>query len=196
MTPSGAFRAIWAIGLRNPYRFSFHPSTGAMRINDVGAGAWEEVNAGQAGRNYGWPTCEGMCSNSFATNPIYAHERGVVAAGEQCAITGGTFYTGNQFPASYLDHYFVVDYCNTWLRHIRSDNSFATFPLTIPQYSVDLKTAPDGSLLVLGHGAGTISRIHPAAAAESQPDRAVHSESNVGHSAPGRQFRWPRIERP
>lgn len=159
MTPSGAFRAIWAIGLRNPYRFSFHPSTGAMRINDVGAGAWEEVNAGQAGRNYGWPTCEGMCSNSFATNPIYAHERGVVAAGEQCAITGGTFYTGNQFPASYLDNYFVVDYCNTWLRHIRSDNSFATFPLAIPQYSVDLKTAPDGSLLVLGHGAGTISRI-------------------------------------
>ena len=46
MTTSGAFRAIWAIGLRNPYRFSFHPSTGAMRINDVGAGAWEEVNAG------------------------------------------------------------------------------------------------------------------------------------------------------
>ncbi|MBK8743075.1 MAG: PQQ-dependent sugar dehydrogenase [Betaproteobacteria bacterium] len=58
--------------MRNPYRFSFHPTTGKMRINDVGAGLWEEVNVGQAGRNYGWPTCEGLCSNTFAQNPIYA----------------------------------------------------------------------------------------------------------------------------
>ena len=156
LTPSGGFRAIWAIGLRNPYRFSFHPSTGAMRINDVGAGGWEEVNAGQAGRNYGWPTCEGMCGNGFAQNPIYVHERGPA---DQCAITGGTFYTGSQFPAAYLDNYFLIDYCGTWLRHLRSDNSPATFPITIPQYSVDLKVGPDGSLYVLGHGAGVISRI-------------------------------------
>ena len=65
VTTTGAFRAIWAIGLRNPYRFSFHDGTGAMRINDVGAGAFEEVNVGQAGANYGWPTCEGLCSNSL-----------------------------------------------------------------------------------------------------------------------------------
>ena len=62
VTTTGAFRAIWAIGLRNPYRFSFHDGTGAMRINDVGAGAWEEVNVGQAGANYGGQPARGCAA--------------------------------------------------------------------------------------------------------------------------------------
>ena len=157
VTPVGQYRAIWAFGLRNPYRFSFHPTTGKMHINDVGAGLWEEVNVGQAGRNYGWPTCEGLCSNTFAQNPIYVHERGI----EGCAITGGAFYTGSQFPIEYRDDYFVVDYCSTWLRYLNaSNNAQATFPLSIPMFSVDLKTATDGSLLIAGHGSGTISRLY------------------------------------
>lgn len=155
LTPTGQYRAIWAMGLRNPYRFSFNSLTGKMHINDVGAGLWEEVNVGNAGINYGWPTCEGLCSNSNARNPIYVHERGI----EGCAITGGAFYTGNQFPGSYQNNYFLIDYCATWLRYLKLDNSSATFPLGVPQFSVDLKTAPDGSLYILGHGAGTISRL-------------------------------------
>ena len=87
LNPSGPYRAIWAIGLRNPYRFAFDGATGAMRINDVG-GSLEETNVGRAGRNYGWPTCQGgACSNAYAENPAYAytHSNG-------CAITGGAFY--------------------------------------------------------------------------------------------------------
>lgn len=155
LTPVGQYRAIWAIGLRNPYRFSFQAGTGKMHINDVGAGLWEEVNVGQAGRNYGWPTCEGLCSNTYATNPIYVHERGI----EGCAITGGTFYDGTQFPAEYQNDYFIIDYCSSWLRHLRPDNSQATFPLPVLEFSVDLKVSPDGRLYVLGHGAGVISTI-------------------------------------
>jgi glucose/arabinose dehydrogenase len=175
LTTSGQYRAIWAMGLRNPYRFSFHATTGKMHINDVGAGLWEEVNVGQAGKNYGWPTCEGLCSNTNAENPIYVHERGV----EGCAITGGAFYTGNQFPVEYRDDYFIIDYCSTWLRYLDSaNNASATFPLTIPAFSVDLKTATDGSLLIAGHGAGTISRLYfvpnstnhnPVASASASP---------------------------
>ena len=156
--PSDDFRKIWAIGLRNPYRFSFHDDTGAMRINDVGAGLREEVNVGVAGANYGWPTCEGMCVNAFTRNPIYTHERGP-DPDHGCAITGGAFERGNQFPAEYTDRYFLIDYCRTWLRYLRVDDSFALLPFTIPDSSVDLKFAPDGSLLILGHGTGTISRV-------------------------------------
>jgi Glucose / Sorbosone dehydrogenase len=53
---------VWALGLRNPWRFSFDRQTGDMLIGDVGADAREEVDfapAGAANRNYGWPACEG-----------------------------------------------------------------------------------------------------------------------------------------
>jgi PKD repeat protein len=182
LTPTGSYRAIWAIGLRNPYRFSFS-SSGAMRINDVGGGAFEEVNVGVAGANYGWPTCEGLCSNPFARNPIYAHVRGP-DPNEGCAITGGTFQSGSMFPTTYADNYFVIDYCRTWLRHLRTDNSFGTFPLTIPSSSVDLKFAPDGSLYVLGHGSGVVSRITYAGVGGNRDPVAQATANPTSGAAP------------
>ncbi len=181
LTPAGQYRAIWAFGLRNPYRFSFNSLTGKMHINDVGAGLWEEVNVGNAGINYGWPTCEGMCSNTYARNPIYVHERGI----EGCAITGGAFYTGSQFPASYQNDYFVIDYCATWLRYLDSaNNASATFELPVPQYSVDLKTAPDGSLLVAGHGSGIISKITFVASSTNRNPTAVATATPTSGPTP------------
>ena len=59
ITATGANRAIWALGLRNPFTFTFQPGTGRMHINDVGQNTWEEINVGAAGANYGWPTTEG-----------------------------------------------------------------------------------------------------------------------------------------
>ena len=73
-SPTGNNRAIWAVGLRNPFTFSFQPGTGRMHINDVGQGAWEEVNLGVAGANYGWGAgCEGTCGVAGMTNPIYQY---------------------------------------------------------------------------------------------------------------------------
>ena len=58
-------RAIWALGLRNPFTFAFTRAAGpAMLINDVGQSAWEEINDGIAGANYGWPTSEGIVARS------------------------------------------------------------------------------------------------------------------------------------
>src|SRR4051794_13391414 len=56
---AGKNRAIWAMGLRNPFTFAFHPATGEMLINDVGQNTWEEIDEGRAGANYGWPDTEG-----------------------------------------------------------------------------------------------------------------------------------------
>ena len=56
------YRAIYALGLRNPFTFGVQPGTGRIFINDVGQNTWEEINDGTAGANYGWPGCEGACS--------------------------------------------------------------------------------------------------------------------------------------
>ena len=49
-TASGRNRAIWALGLRNPFTFAFNPAGTEMFINDVGQNTWEEINDGLAGR--------------------------------------------------------------------------------------------------------------------------------------------------
>lgn len=106
-SPSGVNRAIWAVGLRNPFTFAFEPGTGRMHINDVGQGTWEEVNVGSAGANFGWPTCEGSCVRAGMTNPLYQYSS---AAGSTCAITGGAFYNPATptFPAQFVGKYFFA----------------------------------------------------------------------------------------
>src|SRR5215212_10212628 len=71
-TATGANRAIWALGLRNPFTFAFQPGTTRLFINDVGQSTWEEINDGIAGSNYGWPTCEGSCSNPLFRSPLFS----------------------------------------------------------------------------------------------------------------------------
>ena len=97
-TATGANRAIWALGLRNPFTFAFQPGTGRMFINDVGQNTWEEINDGITGSNYGWPDTEGPTNDPEFRAPIFAyrHSGGTITG---CAITGGTFYNpaSNQF---------------------------------------------------------------------------------------------------
>src|SRR5882724_6457573 len=99
---SGDNRAIWALGLRNPFTFGFQPGTGRMFINDVGQSAWEEINDGIAGSNYGWPTCEGACSpaNSSFRDPLFQYGHGTSPT-TGCAIVGAAFYNPAtpQFPS-------------------------------------------------------------------------------------------------
>ena len=52
-TASGKNRAIWALGLRNPFKFAVQPTTGTIFTNDVGANTWAEINRGAPGANYG-----------------------------------------------------------------------------------------------------------------------------------------------
>ena len=72
-TTTGLNRAIWALGLRNPFTFGFQPGSGRMFINDVGEGTWEEIDEGQSGANFGWPTEEGAGGAPTYTDPIYAY---------------------------------------------------------------------------------------------------------------------------
>src|SRR5438876_1013723 len=112
-TATGNNRAIWALGLRNPFTFAFQPGTTRLFINDVGESTYEEINDGIAGSNYGWPITEGPTSNSAFRGPIYFYGHGTNNV-TGCAIVGAAFYNPPvpQFPSSYSGKYFFAHLCN------------------------------------------------------------------------------------
>jgi hypothetical protein len=117
---------VWAIGLRNPWRFWFDRDL--IYIGDVGQDAFEEIDvapANASGLNYGWPITEGFhcfrpdegCDTSGLTAPVVEIEHGDAGT---CSVTGGVVYRGSAIPE--LDgHYFYSDYCGGWLRSFRYD---------------------------------------------------------------------------
>ena len=153
---TGTNRAIWALGLRNPFSFAIQPHTGMVFINDVGEQRWEEINRGAAGANYGWPRYEGSESNSRYRNPIFAYRHGTTQS-SGCAITGGAFYNPptRQFPSGYVGDYFFADFCSGWIRRLDGAtgdvSGFAT-GLSMP---VDMKVSKGGGLYYLSRGGGT-----------------------------------------
>lgn len=159
-TASGLNRAIWSLGLRNPYTFAFQRTTGRMFINDVGEGSWEEINDGIAGSNYGWPATEGPTNNPSFRSPLFAYGRNPSDTGG-CAITGGAFYDPItiQFPASYVGKYFFADFCNGWIRLLDPASATASAFGSGIANPVDLHVATDGSLYYLARGAGAVFRI-------------------------------------
>ena len=157
---TGDNRAIWAMGLRNPFTFSFQSATGRMFINDVGENTFEEIDDGIAGSNYGWPTCEGFCNppNPNFRDPIFSYRNDA----QTCAITGGAFYNPQvvQFPNTYLGNYFFADFCGGWIKALNpsAGNSVSDFATGISS-PVDLKVSSDGSLYYLARGSGSVNRI-------------------------------------
>ncbi len=160
-----ALSEIWALGLRNPWRFSFDRFTGDLWIGDVGQNAYEEIDfqplSSPGGENYGWRCYEG--NNPYNTSgcggagsytfPIhqYSHSFG-------CSITGGFVYRGSQFPAMY-GKYFFADYCSDriWTIHKEegtwvveefgqfTGNNFSTFGEDV-----------NGNIYIAGYSSGTI----------------------------------------
>jgi glucose/arabinose dehydrogenase len=118
-TPDRHWKIV-ALGLRNPWRFSFDSQTGNLWIGDVGQDTWEEVDFRRESRldrlaNYGWSRYEGYSvfdANHRYTNRgdkkrpslVYQHVNG------QCSITGGYVYRGSAVPAA-EGRYFYGDYC-------------------------------------------------------------------------------------
>ena len=125
---AGYREEIWALGLRNPWRFSFDRLTEDLYIADVGQGAVEEVDVQPAGspggKNYGWNVMEGggcyasaTCDTAGLTLPIatYDHSQG-------CSITGGMVYRGSEFPGL-QGIYFYGDFCNGRIWGLRKNGA-------------------------------------------------------------------------
>ena len=183
-TATGNNRAIWALGLRNPFTFAFQPGSGRMFINDVGQNTFEEINDGIAGSNYGWPESEGPTTNPNHRGPIYHYGRGSTQF-TGCAITGGAFYNPpvGQFPPEYAGRYFYADYCTGWINKLDpSTNTPTSFASGIGS-PVDLQVGPEGSLYYLARGGGVVVRIsYSGDAAPSISQHPATQTATVGQS--------------
>jgi glucose/arabinose dehydrogenase len=119
---SGRRGEIWALGLRNPWRYTF--DGGNLYIADVGQDRREEVNiaaVGQGGLNYGWNTMEGTqcynatnCVQTGLTVPAFEYDHGSSNV-NGCSITGGFVYRGSAL-AELAGRYFYSDYCKGFLK--------------------------------------------------------------------------------
>jgi len=172
---SGKNRAVWALGLRNPFVIAFQPGTGRLFINDVGDFAppapQEEINDGVPAANYGWPTCEGNCAspNPALRNPVYSfgHSSGFNA------ITGGTFYNppAALYPTQYVGQYFFGDLATATIFLLDpATTNVSTFASRLVGRLVSLKVGPDGALYYLvqstsgtASGGGLVGKIIPGA---------------------------------
>ena len=166
----GARPEIWAIGLRNPWRFSFDRQTGDLWIADVGQGQWEEVDVGWAadgggrGLNFGWSAFEG--NHRFnadqpedgVTPPIHEYEH----VGQDCSISGSALYRGAAIPAL-VGWYVFADYCSGQVRALQIVDGAEIKQVglgTVPNV-VAVNEGPDGELWVLSGGGG-VYNVTPA----------------------------------
>ena len=154
----GADPHIFALGFRNPFRFSIDPVGGALYAGDVGFYTQEEVDRVSRGDNGGWPSMEGDlcyvpdCSTFLTPLWTYAHCDPVYAPDCEAAVILGPVYRGSQFPSDYQGSLFAADLLQGWIRRlvfnangqVDHDELFATGEhlYTI----VDMKVGPDGAL--------------------------------------------------
>ena len=151
-TTTGLNRAIYALGVRNPWKMVHDPVTDTLLLSDVGASSWEELDVVTRAANYGWPTAEGMSSNPAFTNPVHTWPH---AGGEfsGCAAAGADFYQPNtvSYPSSYLGKVFFTDHCGGWVRVLDLSTGASTPFLGGFSKMLDVKVESiDGTCLVSG----------------------------------------------
>ncbi|WP_291137009.1 PQQ-dependent sugar dehydrogenase [Flavobacterium sp. UBA7663] len=158
---------IWAIGLRNPWKFSFNRLNGDLWIADVGQGAIEEINKianplPNTGINFGWRCYEGNSTYNTSgcapagtmTFPFAQYAR----SGGACSVTGGYFYTGSTYP-NFQNKYFFTDYCDDKIRMVNSAGVITTTTSFSGNNFVTFGEDVNGELYIAGISSGTIYKI-------------------------------------
>lgn len=172
---------VFALGVRNPWRFTFQPGTGALFVADVGNNKWEEINRVPAGANLGWPCFEGRAENAFdpecqpvlsgawpVTHGVYVYPH----AEQRGAAIGGDFVRGNNFPAIYQGAYFYSDFNSATIDYLLFDQQgqATSHVFTAPAFAaVQFAFGGDGALYVLYHFNGTLARIRYTGTENSPP---------------------------
>jgi glucose/arabinose dehydrogenase len=147
----------WAVGLRNPWRFSFDRANGGLYIGDVGQNEWEEIDYVPKGRshlNFGWNRYEGDAAYGSEellpgwklTPPIHVYDHD-----DGCSVTGGYVYRGKAV-ASAVGRYFFGDYCTARVWSLVVEKGKATDvqrePFDVPGLS-SFGEAADGELYLV-----------------------------------------------
>jgi len=155
---------IYAIGLRNPWRFSVDRETGRLYVGDVGQNAVEEIDIVVRGGNYGWRHFEGTrpyrpaggLDRGTLDFPIaeYGHEGG------RCSVTGGYVYRGEGVP-ELTGTYLYADYCSGEIFGLPEEGQqrvLLSTGMRISSFGED----EAGEVYVVDHG-GAIHRVSGAA---------------------------------
>ena len=183
-TGTNSRKEIWALGLRNPWRFSFDRLTGDLWIGDVGQNAIEEIDfqpsISKGGENYGWKCYEGNAVyDATGCNSItnYTFPVTTYAHGPECAVIGGYVDRSTVSSPSY-GYYFFADYCSDkiWTLHYAAGNwvvhDVGMFPgNNFSTFGEDTF----GRLYIAGFNSGTMYRINsiPTNVAEIQDSHHV-----------------------
>lgn len=177
---------IWALGLRNPWRYSFDRDNGDLWIADVGQDAWEEIHyqasSSTGGENYGWRFREGAhCFNpsvgceglAVMTDPIYEYGHSFTPV--RCSITGGYVYRGCAMP-DMQGRYFYSDFCSGEIWSFRfngvavSDSVDHTDELNADSLGLSsFGEDHNGELYLVAHAIGKVFKIVP----DGAPDMCI-----------------------
>ena len=173
---------VFATGLRNPFSLSFLPGsgsgTGLMFINDVGANAYEEINAiafggssgpsntaaAGSGPDFGWPVCEGP--NLFGSAlpcgsgnlPVHYYSR----TSNDCAITGGSFYKPSSAPVTtdFEGEYLFLDWCSGEIQSMNPTTAAINPVYQLAGYgTTSLAVSSVGNIFYLNRGTGELGYL-------------------------------------
>lgn len=162
---------VWAIGLRNPWAFTFDVQTHDLYISDVGQEGPEEINfqpaESPAGVNYGWPIREGSgcyeaenCREYGLRLPIFEYPHGE----DGCAVIGGQVYRGRQHP-EWQGNYFFSDYCSGIIWTLRYNPQHDMWERTAVYHTETLVSSigadHENELYVIFYRTGEIYQIVP-----------------------------------
>lgn len=164
--PDDNARLTFALGFRNPFRFTIDPATGKLYVGDVGESDWEELDECVGGESFGWPLREGAhdfppgagCPGIAGVDPIveYPHSGGPAAI-----IAGPRYRTGAEvytFPAEYDGDVFYASFYEGWIRRLTEDGGEwvpadpvagqpnATDWVTGLAFASDIQQGPDGAI--------------------------------------------------
>ncbi|MCW5893119.1 MAG: PQQ-dependent sugar dehydrogenase [bacterium] len=152
----GAAPLVYALGLRNPFRFTIDVTTGLLWVADVGQNTFEEIDVVRAGDDLGWPRCEGrepvsQCPGGTVP-PVYVYAHG----GDDASVTGGPFWDGD-----YVFGDFVLG--RVWTASLAAARTgFAAAPEVLVRDvggPVDFVVGPDGALWIVAFQRGRVLRV-------------------------------------
>jgi glucose/arabinose dehydrogenase len=171
VNPGDVHTEFFAVGLRNPWQFSFDPLNGDIWLGDVGNSTWEEINIITNGGNYGWAYYEGTYDAGVGHLPLpppaafvhslpvweYPHGNGEFAG---YSVTGGIVYRGSVYPDLY-GKYLCSDYVsgNIWtITRTATETNVVRIAGegAIVQFGLDPAT---GEILMVDIGDGVIRRL-------------------------------------
>lgn len=161
---------IWALGLRNPWRFSFDRTTGDLWIGDVGQNEIEEIHfqpsTSMGGENYGWRCYEGNSIYNSAgclgfdhyVFPVYQYLHDALGG---CSVTGGYVYRGSEYP-TLAGQYIFSDYCTDRIWSLEDSSGTWILSGTVRFPGNGFSTFGEdrnGTLYVAGLSSGVVYRI-------------------------------------